>query len=220
MKYTLKDAEKLDGVPSERTLKRHLRNGTISGEKNKKGAWIVLAAELHRAYNIKVAPKGQGDANGMTEKQDMASSVTGHGTTKKQQKNNDLHNEVKVLAELAESYKGQVEDLKNERDEWKEIAKSKDERLQLFLPAPQQEIKNNELSWGRGLVAASIIAILVIGVTIAVLSPEKLAFLKTNESRAVAAIPKTTPMINIEPAAGAPQDTAQPLSPALKENVR
>lgn len=209
MKYTLKEAEKLEGVPSERTLKRHLKNGTISGEKNTGGQWLVLAAELHRAYGLKIAPQGQGDTHGMSTKQDMAGHDIGHGMTENPQKIKHLEDALKAEKELSASYKSQVDDLKGERDEWREIAKRKDEQLQLFLPAPDRKPARS-FPWGWATATAAVLVLLGVG-GLGIYGFGKMPILPQNLEPAAGPVTEYTPV--------APQTATESVSPTEPQTL-
>ena len=51
MEYSLKDALNLEGVPSERTVRRDIKNGKITVKKNKQNHIRIDAQELTRVYD-------------------------------------------------------------------------------------------------------------------------------------------------------------------------
>ena len=100
MSYTLGDAAKATGK-SKPTISRAIKNGTISAIKNENGSYSIDPSELHRVY-----PPLPRNSN-----KDILPSPP-------LTLNNDnmLQRENEILRE-------QLEDLKSERDEWREQAK-------------------------------------------------------------------------------------------------
>ena len=121
MEYTLKQADKLDGVPSERTLKRHLKKGRISGIKNNNGHWVIDASELCRAYDIKIDQEIQDDKHGMPNRGDKKGHIEGRGLP-------DSDNT--YLQKLIDKLETEVKDYKDREVEWNKQIERRDEHLQ------------------------------------------------------------------------------------------
>ena len=222
MTYTIKEALKLEGVPSERTLRRHLKDGTLSSDKDQRGHIKIAATELHRVYKIRVATDEEGDANGIAKKTATPQHGIDNATDKNAKQSKDLSPLVEAERELKENYKAQADEWKNRYDDLMIKFVRKDEIVQSLLPAPAATVTKS-FPWGRAVAASLVIASLAVGGTIAVLSPEKLAFLNVNEPQAVAAIPSDATLRAIAPAAGMPieaveEGTQQPFS-SLEEDA-
>ena len=102
LKYTAGKAAKAVGV-AKSTITKAISIGKISATKGLNGAWEIDPAELHRVY----APK-------------LSKSV------EIEQKATPLENsrEIEHLTELLGAAKRQIEDLKEDRDEWRKQAKA------------------------------------------------------------------------------------------------
>ena len=100
MSYTLGEAAKATGK-SKPTISRAIKNGTISAKKNKNGSYTIDPAELHRIF----PPLPRNSNENVTS----LPSLTPND-------DNMLQRENEILRE-------QLDDLKSERDEWREQAK-------------------------------------------------------------------------------------------------
>lgn len=123
MTYTLGDAAKATGK-SKPTISRAIKNGTISATKNKNGSYSIDPSELHRVY-----PPLPRNSN---ETAISLPSLT---------PNND-----RVLQRENEILREQIENLKSERDEWREQAK----RQTILLENHQQKAEKRATGgfWG------------------------------------------------------------------------
>lgn len=100
MKHTAGTAAKAVGK-TKSTITKAIASGKISATKNASGAWEIDVAELHRVYPP--APKE-------TVSQQANSTPTENG-------GNTIENQ--GLERLVKSLEEQVEDLKNDRDQWR-----------------------------------------------------------------------------------------------------
>ena len=100
MTYTLGDAAKATGK-SKPTISRAIKKGTISATKNENGSYSIDPSELHRVY-----PPLPRNSN---ETVTTSPPITPNS-------NSVLQRENEILRE-------QIENLKSERDEWREQAK-------------------------------------------------------------------------------------------------
>ena len=110
MGYTLGKAAKATGK-SKTTILRAIQKSKISAAKDVHGNWSIEPAELHRVYPAVTGGNGAADDR----------ATTG---------NADLRNMIRIL-------EAQSEDLRQERDEWREQAK------RLLLDRPE----TRRLSW-------------------------------------------------------------------------
>jgi len=126
MSYSLQQAADAAGV-NKSTVLRAIQTGKISATRNEHGQWVIDPAELHRVY----PPAAVG-----------TSKVKGAG--------NDAHradlaeaNQRAAVAELEVNLlRGTVEDLRRDRDSWREQAQ------RLALPAPTR-IARSRWWWPR-----------------------------------------------------------------------
>ncbi|WP_299374365.1 hypothetical protein [uncultured Kiloniella sp.] len=120
MTYTLGDAAKATGK-SKPTISRAIKNGTISAKKNENGSYSIDPSELHRVYPP--LPRN--------------SNEDGTPSPSTPPNNNSvLQRENEILRE-------QLDDLKSERDEWREQAK----RQTILL---ENQVENTEKKPARG----------------------------------------------------------------------
>ena len=105
MSYTLGTAAKATGK-SKTTIKRAIEKGRISAKKDEKGEWDIDPAELHRIYKA---------VTGVT--------VTSN-SNEKLENNRGLQAENEALRERLKEKDGIIEDLRQDRDEWREQSKA------------------------------------------------------------------------------------------------
>lgn len=106
MTLTLKQAADETGLSKPAILKA-IKKGRISAKKDDKGRWQIEPVELFRAYP-KVNQVNEINDNQLTK-----------GNTKV---NSDLQVEVEVLREKSKMQKERIEELSEERDNWKDQA--------------------------------------------------------------------------------------------------
>jgi hypothetical protein len=116
MPYTLAEAAVACGLDKS-TVRRAVRAGRISGTKNDLGVWSVEPAELHRVFPP--APRTEDDTTAGTRDApaDAATDI--------------LIAELRAIIRTGER---REEDLRQERDRWREAF----ERQQRLLSAPEQ----------------------------------------------------------------------------------
>lgn len=114
MKYTAGQAAKAVGV-STATITRALKSGKISGEKDENGSWSIDLSELYRVF--------QPVSKITSEQEVMQRNATPLPYTERQPQITALEREIALLRE-------NLEDLKGDRDKWREMA----ERLSLAPP--------------------------------------------------------------------------------------
>jgi len=110
MKLSANKAHKLARI-SKKTLLEALENGTLSGEKNDKGHWLIDQSELLRVF-----PENR---FGQTPSQ----SKTPIENIKNTPENNVLEVELKAERDMRVRLEAEIEDLKVQRDKWQDQAK-------------------------------------------------------------------------------------------------
>ena len=123
MKLSANKAHKLAHV-SKKTLLKALENGTLSGEKNNKGHWLIDQSELLRVF-----PENR---FGLSTSQPETPSENASKT----HQNNTLEVELKFMREKLDDKDVLIEELRSQRDKWQLQA----ERLLLekpVTPAPE-----------------------------------------------------------------------------------
>ena len=167
MKYGIKEALKLDGVPSERTLRRHLKDGKIASEKDDNGHIKIAASELVRVYKIKVGTDDNVDDNGIAKKTAMPPHDTVNVTPEKPNKIIELQTKVDVLEqrikdkdELISEYKNRITGMEAKEDKLLGIIE-KQNALITYQPEKPQKQQPIKFHWGWGILAVFIAALLV-----------------------------------------------------------
>lgn len=111
MKLSANKAHKLARV-SKTTLLESLEKGTLSGEKNAKGHWLIDQSELLRVF-----PENR---FGQTSSQ----PETPKENTQKTYESNILQVKLDAKEERISDLENQIADLRTERDDWKDQAKT------------------------------------------------------------------------------------------------
>ena len=234
---SLKEAAEAVGKTKPTILKK-IQKGDIMGVKDEKKEWRVNFASLNQNY--KILPEW------IENYETGSSSQTSSNETLRNTKGNDnltgeimaLRVKVEVQDERLKDKDGIIQSLKDDKQELQNQTNKYLETIsnQTMLITAQQQpqakpVENNIVPleqpkksyWGRGVAVALVIASLAIGGTVAILSPEKLAFLKTNESQAVAAISTDSQLRAIVPAANnaieEPKEGAQSFSSTEGEDA-
>ena len=112
MVYSLTQAAQATGLTRQGVLAA-IKRGTISGSKNEHGQWTIDAAELHRIY-----PPVTIDSNANT----LVDSDTTPNNTLSTQAINTLQQRLAVTEALLQEARGQVDELKADREAWKQQA--------------------------------------------------------------------------------------------------
>lgn len=110
MKLSANKAHKLARI-SKKTLLEALENGTLSGEKNDKGHWLIDQSELLRVF-----PEnrfGQTPSQPKTPTENIQNNP----------ENNVLEVELKAERDMRARLEAEIEDLKVQRDKWQDQAK-------------------------------------------------------------------------------------------------
>jgi hypothetical protein len=110
MAYTLGTAAVACGV-SKSTVHRAIKSGKISAQRHPDGSYTIDPAEMHRVF----PPLSSVPKLGSVE-QTLERSVTPADTVELAIRNASLEAQLKGLQELLGVYKGQVDDLRSERD--------------------------------------------------------------------------------------------------------
>jgi hypothetical protein len=115
MSYSLQQAADAAGV-NKSTVLRAIQTGKVSATRNEHGQWLIEPAELHRVYPPAGVGTGKVKGAGNDAHQDLAEA-----------------NHRAAVAELEVGLlRGTIEDLRRDRDSWREQA----QRLALPAPAP------------------------------------------------------------------------------------
>lgn len=177
---------------SKSVISNAIKSGRMSANKNDLGHYSIDPVELFRVF-----PQNDKNPSKNDEKErNSTAEKNGQNPLKIKELELELKYKDKEINQLANLL---AKSEQSEKD-WKEQATTL-----LLTHQPQKK----SFPWGRAVAACLIIASLAIGGTIAVLSPEKLAFLNTNEPQAVAAMRTDEALRQIEPAAGSPEKGAQ-----------
>lgn len=112
MVYSLTQAAQATGLTRQGVLAA-IKRGTISGSKNEHGQWTIDAAELHRVY-----PLATVDSNVNT----LVDSSVPPDNTLSTQAINTLQQRLAVTEALLQEARGQVDELKADREAWKQQA--------------------------------------------------------------------------------------------------
>lgn len=112
MVYTLTQAAQATGLTRQGILAA-IKRGTISGSKNEHGQWTIDVAELHRVY-----PLATVDSNTNT----LVDNSATPDNTLSTQTINTLQQRLAVTEALLQEARGQVDELKADREAWKQQA--------------------------------------------------------------------------------------------------
>lgn len=132
MKYTAGQAAKATGL-STATITRALKSGKISGEKDINGAWSIEPSELHRVFPP-IATQGASSSR----LQDHAIQNATSETPENHYQITALEREVRLLKET-------LEDLKGDRDKWRDMAE------RLSLAPPKEEAARQPATFWKAL---------------------------------------------------------------------
>lgn len=108
MAYTLAEAAKATGT-NKTTILRAIKAGRVSGSKDEFGAWHVEPAELHRIYP---PVELRSDASAAATPQYAAPDAV------------VLDSNITALRETAELLRTQLEDIRKDRDHWRDQAQT------------------------------------------------------------------------------------------------
>jgi len=112
MVYSLTQAAQATGLTRQGILAA-LKRGTISGSKNAQGQWEIDAAELHRVYPLVIV---DGNTNPLVD------SSAAPGNALSMQAVNTLQQRLAVTEALLQEARGQVDELRADREAWKQQA--------------------------------------------------------------------------------------------------
>lgn len=120
MQYTAGQAAQATGK-NIATITRAIKSGKISAQKDASGAWRIEASELHRVFPMSTQvlrkPEMQSGARPLQE-QSKTQSVAF------EQELSALRERVAAQSEMLEERAGQILDLKEDRDRWRQQATS------------------------------------------------------------------------------------------------
>jgi uncharacterized coiled-coil protein SlyX len=120
MQYTAGQAAQATGK-NIATITRAIKSGKISAQKDASGAWRIEASELHRVFPVNTQDlrklKMQSDASPLQEQSKSQTAAL-------EQELATLRERVAAQSELLEERAGQVSDLKEDRDRWRQQATS------------------------------------------------------------------------------------------------
>lgn len=140
MQYTAGQAAEATGK-NIATITRAIKSGKISAQKDASGAWRIDASELHRTFPLSAQdlrkPEMQSDASPLQEqsKGKIASLEQELAT---------LRERVAAQSTLLEERAGQISDLKEDRDRWRQQATS---LLVDLGSSPSKDLKANKRRW-------------------------------------------------------------------------
>ena len=109
--YTLGEAAKATGK-SKSAISQAISKGRISAEKDESGRWRIEPSELHRVYSPAIS------LNTRERLSDMELRDAAHRAELLEKDNHSLRDTIEVL-------KAQVDDLRSDRDAWREQAQRK-----------------------------------------------------------------------------------------------
>lgn len=133
MVYSLTQAAQATGLTRQGILAA-IKRGTISGSKNAQGQWKIDAAELHRVYPQ--TPVGN------NENPSVASSSTPDSALSTQSINT-LQQRLAFTEALLQEVRGQVDELKADRDAWKQQSH---EWMMMTKALPEGDVKPKKRS--------------------------------------------------------------------------
>lgn len=140
MQYTAGQAAQATGK-NIATITRAIKSGKISAQKDASGAWRIDASELHRVFPVSAQdlrkPQMQRDARPL---QEQSNSQTGT----MEQELTALRERLAAQSELLEERTGQILDLKEDRDRWRQQATS---LLTDLRPVKKTNENSNHRRW-------------------------------------------------------------------------
>jgi len=110
MKLSANKAHKLARI-SKKTLLEALESGTLSGEKNDKGHWLIDQSELLRVF-----PENRFGQTPLQPKTPLENTLNAF-------ENNVLEVELKAERDMRARLEAEIEDLRVQRDKWQDQAK-------------------------------------------------------------------------------------------------
>lgn len=124
MPYTLAEAAKATGT-NKTTILRAIKSGKVSGTKDEHGTWLVEPAELHRVYP---PAELRSDAdNGATQRYAPPAAPA-------------IEAQIAALRDTAELLRVQLDDVRKDRDHWRDQAQAVTRQLadaRAATPAPR-----------------------------------------------------------------------------------
>lgn len=135
MVYSLTQAAQATGLTRQGILAA-LKRGTISGSKNVQGQWEIDAAELHRVYPLTTV---NSTANTLVN-----SCVTSINSLSAPAIN-ELQQKLAVTEALLQEARGQVDELRADREAWKGEAIAWQSQAKALTAAPSPEPKKRSL---------------------------------------------------------------------------
>jgi len=138
MQYTAGQAARATGK-NIATITRAIKSGKISAQKDVSGAWRIDASELHRMFPMNAQdlrnPEMQSDATPLQEQGKSQIPAL-------EEELAALRERVTAQSELLEERAGQISDLKEDRDRWRQHAANL-----LADQRPKPEKKSAYRSW-------------------------------------------------------------------------
>lgn len=118
MQYTAGQAAEATGK-NIATITRAIKSGKISANKDASGAWRIDASELYRVFPLRAQvlrkPQMQSDARPVQEQNKSQIAAL-------EQELAALRERIAAQSELLEERAGQISDLKEDRDRWRQQA--------------------------------------------------------------------------------------------------
>lgn len=118
MQYTAGQAAQATGK-NIATITRAIKSGKISAQKDASGAWRIDASELYRIFPMTAQdlrkPQMQTDATPLQEQSESQTALLERELAA-------LRERVAAQSELLEERAGQISDLKEDRDKWRQQA--------------------------------------------------------------------------------------------------
>lgn len=140
MKYTAGQAAQATGK-NIATITRAIKSGKISAEKDASGAWRIDASELHRMFPMNAQdlrkPQMQSDASPLQEQSKSQTAAF-------EQELATLRERVAAQSEMLEERAGQIADLREDRDRWRQQATSLLSDLRI---KDGKEVKKSSRRW-------------------------------------------------------------------------
>ena len=138
MQYTAGQAAQATGK-NIATITRAIKSGKISAQKDASGAWRIDASELHRVFPANAQdlrkPEMQGEARPLQDQSKSQTAVM-------EQELAALRERVAAQSELLEERAGQISDLKEDRDRWRQQATNLLTDLNLVSPLKSAAQRN------------------------------------------------------------------------------
>ena len=121
MPYSLAEAARATGT-NKTTILRAIKSGKVSGSKDEHGNWLVEPAELHRVYPL----VGQrNDARNGSMQRDATPPAAA------------FEAQIATLRDTAELLRAQLDDVRTDRDHWRDQALAVTRQLADLRPAPE-----------------------------------------------------------------------------------